>query len=306
MGYKKISNLQEKHPIFLFKEVYAMEKIHGTSTSITFTQTSPGQWSHSLFSGGIKSYDFLAMLESRYQLTTTIKKNLIQLKSNDTNTKEIIIYGEGYGGRCQNMAHAYGPLNFVAFEVSVDGKWYSVERAHRFVEALGLPFVYYEIGPATIEWLMSQRGRPSEQAKRNGMGIQMSEGIIIRAPIELYDENGGRLVAKYKRDDFRETSSIRSLTETPEVLVESNAIAEEWVVEERLNHVLSALAARGTPCSEMQDTGRVIEEMLKDVAIESAGQVVWSEDVKRAISRRTALLYKLRVRNGITNPILGE
>ena len=38
MGYLHIHNLYKDQTILLFKEVYALEKIHGTSSHITFTR----------------------------------------------------------------------------------------------------------------------------------------------------------------------------------------------------------------------------------------------------------------------------
>jgi hypothetical protein len=51
MGYRKITNLQLEHPLFLFKEVYACEKIHGTSSHITLTRTEKG-WEAHVTAGG--------------------------------------------------------------------------------------------------------------------------------------------------------------------------------------------------------------------------------------------------------------
>lgn len=310
MGYRKIPNLQINHPLFLFKEVYAMEKIHGTSSHIILTWTGE-KWEWKAFAGGIKYNDFVFMLNTRYQMSTEVIAKLTALTTGK-DLKKIILYGEGYGGRCQGMGDVYGPLNFVVFEVVKDDRWCGVEESAYFVNQIGLPFVYYERGPATVEWLDSQRNRPSEQAKRNGMGdTLMGEGIVVRAPMELYDDNDGRLLAKYKRENFKETRTARSLTEEDvEALNDAKEIAEEWVVEERLNHVLSALVTRMSPVGEtrpltIKDTGLVIQEMIQDVSVEAAGQIEWSDAAAKAISKKTAELFHRRLKGGITNPIEG-
>lgn len=303
MGYRKITNLQLDHPIFLFKEVYAMEKIHGTSAHITFHRGGDG-WFYRVFAGGIKHNDFLFMLNSRYNLPQIIENLTAATTGKDIN--KITIYGEGYGGKCQNMGDTYGPLNFVAFEVEKDDQWFEVSRAAAFCNILGLPFVFYEKGPATIEWLEAQRDRPSEQAKRNGMGDdKKSEGVVVRAPMELMDVNGGRLIAKFKRADFRETKTARLLTEEDlRILQDAEQIAEEWVVEERLNHVLSALVAQGHHNLTIRDTGLVVAEMIKDVGTEALGKIEWSEAAGKAIGRKAAELFKKRLRSGgVINPI---
>ncbi|RJR10698.1 hypothetical protein C4588_02790 [Candidatus Parcubacteria bacterium] len=310
MGYRKITNLQLDHPLFLFKQVYALEKIHGTSTHLTFT-FQDNKWQYQVFSGGIKHPDFLFMLNTKYRLATDVIEKLTQLTAGQ-DVQKIVIYGEGYGGRCQGMSDVYGPLNFVAFEVckiSTHGEhWLDVSRAARFVELLGLPFVFYELGPATPEWLNEQRNRPSEQAKRNGLGDnQEGEGIVIRAPMELVDENGGRMIAKYKREGFRETATARPLTEAEiQERQDAQGVAEEWVVEERLNHVLSALVAKGHSKLTLKDTRLVMDTMIEDVSIEALGKIVWSESVGKAIGARAAELFKNRIRSGgIINPVEG-
>lgn len=319
MGYRKITNLQLDHPLFQFKEVYAAEKVHGTSVHLTLTRQGEG-WGMHIFSGGIKYPDFIFMMNSRYRVSELPGK-LPALT--DSQTRGITIYGEGYGGRCQNMGDVYGPLNFVAFEVCKviqrpdpgrpDGSylqevWLDVPRAERFVTQLGLPFVPYERGPATLEWLDAQRNRPSEQAKRNGMGDdKIGEGIVVRAPIEVYDDNGGRFIAKYKREGFRETATARQLTEVEiQALKDAEEIAQEWVVEERLNHVLSALVAKGHSQFALRDTRLVMDAMIEDVSIEAVGKIEWSEAAGRAIGKRAAELFKMRLQTGgITNPIEG-
>ncbi len=316
MGYRKITNLQIDHPLLLFREVYAAEKIHGTSTNITFTYDKDKGWQHRFASGGIVHNEFVFMMNTRYKVSTDVMTKLADL-TKDQDVESIVIYGEGYGGRCQSMNDVYGPLNFVAFEVCKiiqvgDEKkecWLGVERAARFCEQLGLPFVFYEKGPATIEWLDAQRNRPSEQAKRNGCGDnKMGEGIVVRALIELYDENGGRLIAKYKRDDFRETATARPLTESDiKDRQDAEGVAEEWVVEERLNHVLSALVAKGHTQLTIKDTGLVVAAMVEDVSVEASGKIPWTGATAKAIGKRAAVLFQRRLTTGgITNPIEGR
>jgi len=306
MGYRKITNLQLEHPLFLFKEVYACEKIHGTSSHVTLTRTEKG-WEAHVTAGGIKHNDFLFMLNLRYQFSTVVMEKLTALMA-PKDVQKIILYGEGYGGKCQNMGDVYGPLNFIIFEVVKDGRWCEVEEAAYLAGQIGMPFVFYERGPATLEWLDTQRNRPSEQAKRNGMGDNKEgEGIVVRAPMELYDINDGRLIAKYKREKFRETSTARVLTqEDVDILEDAKAIAEEWVVEERLNHVLSALVAKGHSNLTITDTGLVVKAMVEDVSIEAAGKITWSEKAGKAIGKKTAELFKKRLKGGITNPIEGK
>jgi len=306
MGYRKITNFQIGHPLLLFKEVFSLEKIHGSSSHISLALNDKGLWEAKVSAGGIKHNDFILMLNTKYKFSTKVMDKITVITAGK-DIKTIGLYGEGYGGRCQNMADVYGPLNFIIFEVVKDGRWCGVEEAAFFANQIGMPFVYFEKGPATLEWLDSQKNRPSEQAKRNGMGDnQISEGIVIRPPMELHDDNDGRLIAKHRKEIFRETKSARSLTEEEvEALQDAKEIAEEWVVDHRLTHVLSALVAKGHTQLSMKDTLLVIETMQEDVRVEAGDQIAWSEAAGKAIGRKTAELFKKRVKEGTTNPIEG-
>lgn len=82
--------------------------------------------------------------------------------------KDIIIYGEAYGGKLQGMSHIYGKeLRFIVFDVKIGYNWLSVPDAEAIASNLGLEFVFYEEVSATVELLNLARDRYSEQARRN-------------------------------------------------------------------------------------------------------------------------------------------
>jgi hypothetical protein len=199
------------------------------------------------------------------------------------------------------MSDVYGKnLKFVAFEVKIGESWLAVPKAENVSVAMGLEFVHYEQGPATIEWLDAQRDKPSVQAVRNGLGDdKVGEGIVVRPLIEVKKNNGERIMAKHKRADFRETKKPRKVTLDPaqlEVLEEASKIAEEWVTEMRLTHVMDKVAAKFNQDQiDMAYTGIVVRTMIKDVKLESEGEVVWSKAAEKAIGRVAAQMYKKRV-----------
>ena len=57
MSYLHIDNLYKAQEILLFKECYAMEKIHGTSAHISFNSGNV-----KFFSGGCKHGEFIKLL----------------------------------------------------------------------------------------------------------------------------------------------------------------------------------------------------------------------------------------------------
>lgn len=196
------------------------------------------------------------------------------------------------------MKDTYGPdLKFVAFEVKMGDTWFSVPTAAEIVKSIGLEFVHFEKGPATLEWLNEQRDKDSTQAIRNGMGPgKMSEGIVVRPPIELTKNGGGRLIVKHKRPEFRETRTPREVDpEKLKVLSDAREVAREWVTECRLDHVLDKLAADSVDITSMSSTGQVVKAMIKDVRIEGEGEIVWSSEAQKCIGKTAAQMYKKRI-----------
>ncbi len=104
MGYMKIENLYKNNGIFLWKECYALEKVHGTSAHI---QWSNGQLS--FYSGGETHEKFVELFDQE-KLTETFKS--LEYPEDFV----VRIHGEAYGGKQQGMSKTYGPkLHFIAF-----------------------------------------------------------------------------------------------------------------------------------------------------------------------------------------------
>jgi len=294
MGYKKIPNLyrpESSQAIIGREVVWAMEKIHGTSAHAAYSVAEGLR----LFSGGIKHSLFEKMIDARIGLGV-LETNFRHYMENNLN--KVVVYGEAYGGKCQAMSNTYGELNFVAFEVKVDGKWLTVPKAEKWARKLGFDFVPYEKGPATVEWLNAQRDAPSIQAAKNGCGEdKVREGVVIRTIDDEIDRFGERVLVKHKCEKFSETRTPREIDpEQQKLWAESRETAEEWVVPMRLEHVLDKLRANGVDI-RIQNTGRVIGAMIGDVRKESGAdgphpEIKWSKAVQKAIGARAAKLFK--------------
>lgn len=281
MSYMHIDNLYANQDILLFKECYAMEKIHGTSAHISYNQ---GQLS--FFSGGSKYAEFIKLFDTEILLA--------KLEEKFSKDQKVTIYGEAYGGKMQGMKDTYGPdIRFIAFEVNIDDMWLEVPKAEGIVQTLGLEFVHYDIMPTNLEALDNEMMKPSVQAFRNGMGSdKMREGIVLRPLLEVQKNNGGRIITKHKRPEFRETQTVRKIGQTFERKLEIQAITDEWVTHMRLMHVLDTF-----PDAKIQDTGEIIKAMIEDILRESNGEVKDTKELRGSISRETALMFK-RYLNG--------
>jgi len=277
MAYQHIENLYKMQDVLLFRECYALEKIHGTSAHIG--------WHGGLkfSSGGEKHKNFVALFDAEQ----------LDAKFTELGQEKVVVYGEAYGGKCQGMRETYGDqLRFVAFEVKIGDSWLSVPQAEDVARSLGFDFVHYARIPTDLSAIDAERDADSVQAVKNGMGEgKMREGIVLRPVIEVTKNNGSRIIAKHKRPEFSETKAPRELDpDRLKVLSDASAVAEEWVTDMRLTHVLDKIE---NPCMEkMRD---IISAMFEDVKREGEGEIEWSQEVHKAIGTRTAQLTKQRL-----------
>lgn len=295
MGYIHLPNLYKDTAILLFRECFALEKVHGTSAHIIWhprngLHLSPG-------GGNIEDFRALFDLDDLKQRFTRIGKNMT-------------VYGEFYGGyrdTGQGMVATYGEKQrFIVFDIKVAGQgtdgsprdcWLNVPAMTDVATKLGLDVVPWEKIPTTMEAIDAARDADSLVAIRCGTGAgHRREGVVLRPLIELTKNNGERLIAKHKREEFVERQNQPEPTVDPgrlQVLEGAEAIADEWVVPMRLEHVLQKL---DPPATTIRDTGRVVAAMVEDVLREAEGEIVVTKDAKTAIGRKAAELFKLSLK----------
>lgn len=285
MSYMHINNLYKDLRIFNFKECYALEKIHGTSSHIIWKDGKV-----SFFSGGAGFQNFISLFN-----IPELEQKFIALGYNEAK-----VYGEAYGGKMQGMSLTYGPnLKFVGFEVQINETWLNVENAADVCRKLGLDFVDYVKIPTTLEAIDVEKIKPSAQAIKNGVvnPEKIREGIVIR-PIEEYlDNRGNRIITKHKNEWASETKTNREVTgEKLEVLNKAQEIAQEWCTDMRLEHVLDAFQNPDT-----KDIPSILENMFQDILREAEGEIIPSKDLKKAIYTKTAVMFKKRLQDNLKN-----
>jgi len=281
MSYLSIQNLYKDQRIFNFNECYALEKIHGSSAHISWNNEKLN-----FFSGGAKYDSFITIFD-----TPKLEKLFQEYYSDH----KVIVYGEVYGGKMQGMSHTYGKeLKFIAFEVKIDDVWLDVPEAEEIVLNLGLEFVHWKKIETKVSLINEQRDMPSVQAIRNGCGIdKMREGIVLRPLHECCDHKGERIITKHKRDEFRETKSKRKFSEETlkqklETKYTANGIADEWVTEMRLQHVLQKFPED----IGIEKTGDIIKAMSEDIIREAGEEIIDNKDVRKAIGVASSNIYK--------------
>jgi hypothetical protein len=281
MGYLHVPNTYraEGQYILLFRECFALEKIHGTSAHVSWRE---GQLF--LSSGGESAVNFAKLFD----------QPALAAKFAELGHEKVTIFGEAYGGKQQAQTWRYGKLlKFVAFDVHLGDEWLDVPNAEQFCARLGIEFVHYKRVPTDLGSLDAERDAPSEQARRNGVeGVQPREGVVLR-PVKEFELGGHRVIAKHKRQEERETATPRVVDDPAKlkVLEDAEAIAREWVTPTRLQHVLDKVA----PTPQMSDTPKVIAAMVEDVLREGSGELVDTPEARKAISKATAILFKKHV-----------
>jgi len=258
--------------------------IHNSSAHVGF---KANQTELNFFSGGEKHATFVALFD----------EESLRPKFAELGHEKVTVFGEVYGGKCQKMSATYGPdMKFVAFDVKIGDFWLSVPDACQVAESLGLEFVHYVEISTDLASIDAQRDADSVQAVRNGMGEgKMREGVVLRPLMEMTRNDGERICSKHKRDDFSETKTPRKVSaEELAILTEANEIADEWITEQRLSHVLQRF-----PDAGIESTGKIIAAMVEDVTREAEGEIVDSKEARRAISKKTALMFKTRIKEAL-------
>lgn len=275
MGYMHIDNLYKTQDILLFKWCYALEKIHGTSAHVSW---KAGKLE--FFAGGGSHETFVKLFSPELPAQFTALAHT-----------EVTVFGEFYGGKIQAMQRVYGTAQrFLVFDVKIGDTWLTVPDMDKVSQGLGLDVVPWEKTSTEIQHLDASRDAPSIQATKNGItNPQPREGIVIRPPIEVVRSDGKRIIAKHKHDAFKERTTQQKVVDpaTLKVLTDAKSIAEEWVTDMRLAHVLDKFGP-GTP----ERTRDVISAMQADVVREAEGEIVLSKEVYSAIARRTVELLK--------------
>lgn len=287
MGYLHIDNLYKNQTVLEVGELYALEKIHGTSAHVRY---KAGELQ--FFSGGEKHSNFVALFD----------QDFLKIAFESLGLDEIIVYGEAYGGKQQGMKKTYGDqLKFVVFDVKFNGNWLTVPAAEQVAKFLKMEFVHYVKIEAKLSEIDRERDADSVQAIRNGMGEgHKREGVVLRPLEELVDDRNNRIIAKHKRAEFIETKTPREVNPDKKLIqLQSKAAAQEWVTPMRLQHVLNNVLVfkklrekNDTVVLSMEDTKFVIEFMVEDIKREAQGEIIEDPETIKAIGRLTACLYK--------------
>lgn len=137
--------------------------------------------------------------------------NFLNAKFNNPETEElfeqkfgdsdVIMFGEGYGRKIQNVGSLYRPddVSFILFDVCIGDVWLKRYSVEDIAKAFGIDVVPIA-GIGTIRQAIDfVKSHPksilSEKAPM--------EGVVVRPECELFDRMGRRLIVKIKVNDFK-------------------------------------------------------------------------------------------------------
>lgn len=293
LGYLHINNLYRSQDILLFKRCFSLEKVHGTSTHVSYDATRHEKLH--FFAGGCSHQSFVSIFDQQALLAAFERLG----------HERVVVFGEGYGGKMQGMSDTYGKeLRFIAFDVKIGDNWLSVKDMDQVATGLGFEVVPYHEISTDLEELDRVRDMPSEVAVRRGCGNDKKrEGVVLRPLIEVTKNNGERIIVKHKQEAFSERSTPQKVVDPAKLLVlqEANEIATEWTTEARLRNILSHMP----PDTGIEKTGLIIKTMVEDIRREAAGEIVMTPDAEKAIGRRAAQLFKAHINQSFRNNTTG-
>lgn len=216
--YTDIENIRNFPDVFEEGEpVIATEKIDGSNDriGISFSVLEDGsevyEWKAGSHALKRKRPDPENMKENIYWYPynlDSVRNMVSHLHAMGGDNNEVILYGEIYGRvRGGHKSLHYGKpnsLNFVAFDIKINGDYIDFSEVLRYCNLFGVPHVpVVGIFDFSLEKAKKASTGYSYLALANGMEKpHMREGIVIKPIVERRDPAFGRVVVKFLNDDY--------------------------------------------------------------------------------------------------------
>lgn len=113
--------------------------------------------------------------------------------------KDVILFGEGYGGKIQNGKEYQEDVDFILFDVLINGYYQpriSVEEVAKYFQIQCVPIVLQGTLQDAIDYVKSHK---LSIIAKNGAYM---EGVVGRPKLEIFDRTQNRIIVKIKYRDF--------------------------------------------------------------------------------------------------------
>lgn len=185
--------------------------------------------------------------------------------------KELIVYGELYGGNIQQGMCYSLEQDFIAFDLKVDGIVWNKTQAFFILKEYHIPTVPVLGIFDTLEEALGVNEYYTSLLIRNGFNgderHKEEEGIVIEPVTPCYEHNGSRVYLKKKTKRFMEKKISVNKTMTPvELDNKVSKLIEEsklYITESRFSSVVSKIGE-----VSIKDIGKVMGLYSQDVIID--------------------------------------
>ena len=114
--------------------------------------------------------------------------------------REVILFGEGYGGCIQAVGSQYSDaISFILFDVMINGNYQSRKTVEEVAEAFAC-----EVVPIVLIGTLQEGVDFVRRHPKSTIGTAYMEGVVGRPAVELQDRCGNRVIVKIKYKDFKE------------------------------------------------------------------------------------------------------
>lgn len=136
------------------------------------------------------------------QLLLKLQELFTKEKLSDAFEGDVCIYGEGYGRKIQGCSGNYisNGVDFILFDVMINGYWLSRENCECIAEKLGLKIVPL-VGYMTIPEAESKVESGFKSLISEDKNL-FAEGLVLKTQCGLKARNGERIITKIKHVDF--------------------------------------------------------------------------------------------------------
>jgi Rnl2 family RNA ligase len=255
------------------------EKIHGSNLSIWVTKDEIKV---------AKRSGFIIEDENFFNYKTVLDhykddiRSLYDWVSREDPVDVMVIYGEIYGGsyphkdvpkqqvsKVQGDVYYRPDVDFIAFDLRINGIYLDMYKTKELLEAHNLPFVKTIFSGSLEECLKFSNTFPPSIPFQLGLSYiegNVCEGVVIRPIKTRFMHTGQRVILKNKNEKFKERDVPKSVTPKvpPEPLSEDLTLALErmksYVCINRLRNVLSHMGE-----VKNKDFGRITGLLSKDI-----------------------------------------
>lgn len=173
------------------------EKIDGMNIRIEYDNSDlcygPARW----FSGRTEKSnipnDMFLYLEKEFKFSL--------LEKVFGNTKNVVLFGEGYGGKIQKGSSLYREDNgFILFDIYIDGWWLERESVEHIAHELGCKCVPIIPGSTIKDGIAYVLSEPQSLITETPT---IAEGVVAKSDPLMFFRNGDMIAWKLKVQDYR-------------------------------------------------------------------------------------------------------